>query len=332
MKQLLTFLLLALAFNFARAQDTFSIVAIDTITGELGSAGASCIGAPQIPQGCYILSDVIPGIGVIHTQASYHQSNQAYARSLMLQQVPPEEMIELLVANDVGGNPAVRQYGIADFYTGVPRTAAYTGANCLNYKNHIIGPNYVIAGNILLGQQILDSMEARFLATEGELACKLMAAMQGAKVVGADTRCLNAGISSLSAFLRVAKPNDLPNDLYLDLNIPSTIAGIDPIDSLQVLVDIWGGCELTYINEREKNHHIRVYPNPSDGMLNIEFPKKINEKVHVEILTITGSRLLEYRDVSESAIQIRYNFKPGMYICRILDDKGNEITEKFLIK
>ncbi len=53
-------------------------------------------------------------------------------------------------------------------------------------------------------------MEYRFLNTEGSLAEKLMSALQGAKVPGADTRCLNEGTSSLSAFVRVAKPNDHP--------------------------------------------------------------------------------------------------------------------------
>ncbi len=254
MKKASIFLLLSVLISSTTisGQDTFSIVAVDTITGELGSAGASCIGAPQIPQGCYILSDVLPGIGVIHTQASYNAANQNYARSLMLDGIPPDEMIELLVENDVGNNPSIRQYGIIDFYTGSPRTAAYTGANCLNYKNHIVGPNYTIQGNILLGQQILDSMEARFLATEGELACKLMAAMQGAKVVGADTRCINAGISSLSAFIRVAKPDDPASELYLDINIPSTTTGVDPIDSLQVLFDMEINCVITGLNKSKQ--------------------------------------------------------------------------------
>lgn len=44
------------------AQDTFSIVAVDTVTGEIGSAGASCVG-PIGGVGAFILSDVIEGIG-----------------------------------------------------------------------------------------------------------------------------------------------------------------------------------------------------------------------------------------------------------------------------
>ena len=44
-----------------KAQDTFSIVAIDSVTGEIGSAGASCVGSSgSYPHGAQILSDVIP--------------------------------------------------------------------------------------------------------------------------------------------------------------------------------------------------------------------------------------------------------------------------------
>ena len=99
------------------------------------------------------------------------------------------------------------------------RSAAFTGDNCYDYKNHIIGDHYSIQGNILFGQRILDSMEYRFINTSGSLANRLMSAMQGAKIPGADTRCLNEGISSLSAFIRVAKENDNIDSLYLDINV-----------------------------------------------------------------------------------------------------------------
>jgi len=57
---------------FTYGQDTFSICAIDTVTGEVGSAGASCIDENAIAGGCIILSDVLPGVGVIHTQAGFN--------------------------------------------------------------------------------------------------------------------------------------------------------------------------------------------------------------------------------------------------------------------
>ncbi|MCB0804491.1 MAG: DUF1028 domain-containing protein, partial [Bacteroidales bacterium] len=140
MKNIIPLFLSIIGFVSLQAQDTFSIVAVDTVTGEIGSAGASCIGAPQIPQGCYILSDVLPGIGAIHTQAYYTAGNQSYAHSLMELEVSPEQMIDSLVEHDSGNNPTIRQYGIVDFYTGSPRTAGYSGVNCDDYKNHIVGP------------------------------------------------------------------------------------------------------------------------------------------------------------------------------------------------
>ena len=268
------FLLLIAGFLMIQnifSQDTFSICAVDTITGEVGSAGASCIGAPQLPGGCRILSYVKPGVGVIHTQAYYLAANQNYGIQLMNLGLPPQQIIDSLVANDAQNNPSKRQYGVVDLFEGSARCAAYTGVNCDDYKNHIIGPNYTIQGNILLGQQILDSMEARFLNTEGELACKLMAALQGAKVIGADTRCLDDGVSSLSAFLRVAQPNDPANDLYLDLNVPSVLPGTDPIDVLQNLVDNWGGCLGSGFELNDPSEFIKIYPNPSNQAINFYF-------------------------------------------------------------
>ena len=80
-----------------------------------------------------------------------------------------------------------------------------------------------------------------------------MAALQGAKIPGADTRCLDEGISTLSAFIRVAKTNDDDDSYYIDLNVNSVIPyyneygfWIDPIDSLQTLYDIWYNTTFPY--------------------------------------------------------------------------------------
>ncbi len=226
------FTLLAAILVASPAEATFSIVAVDPANGEVGSAGASCIA------GSIILSDVLPGLGGIHTQAYWNSQNQQYAHLLMEQGHSPEEIIDSLVVHDAQNNPTIRQYGIVDLVGG-GRSAAYTGVNCTDYKGHILGPTYAIQGNILLGPEILTDMEAAFLATLGTLADKLMAALQAAKVPGADTRCLSYGKSSISAFLRVGRPGDPPGDLYLHLNINNTAPSQDPIDLLQELYDQW---------------------------------------------------------------------------------------------
>lgn len=218
------------------SQDTFSIVAVDTITGEIGSAGASCVG-PIGGVGAYILSDVIEGVGGIHTQASYLAQNQQNAHNRMLEGLSPQQIIDWLIDNDVQGNPTIRQYGIVDL-TRNGESAAYTGGNCSDYKNHVTGPGYAIQGNILLGQVIIDTMQYAFLNTEGPLAEKLMATLQAAKIIGADTRCASRGTSSQSGFVKVVRIGD-GNNPYLQIVVPDTPAGKDPIDSLQTMFNNW---------------------------------------------------------------------------------------------
>jgi uncharacterized Ntn-hydrolase superfamily protein len=262
MKKIIYVIIIVLPF-LVNGQDTFSIVAVDTLTGEIGSAGASCIDDSQIEGGALIISDVIPGRGAIHTQSYWNSTNQQNAHNRMVEGMSPGEIIQWLATHDAQNNPSVRHYGIVDFDSaGHSRSAGYTGANCMNYKNHITGPNYAIQGNILLGQMILDSIEARFLNTEGTFAQRMMAALQGANVVGADTRCTENGTSSLSAFIRIARPEDPAGGFYCDLNVPEVPEGMEPIDSLQTLFDAWWET-VVGIEERPDEGIFVIYPNPA---------------------------------------------------------------------
>ena len=217
---------------FGLIYSTFSIVAVDLNNGQVGSAGASCIG------GSIIISDIHPGVGAIHTQSYWSGYNQIMASNLMDSGLSPDEIISYLIENDVNNNPSIRQYGIVDIYEG-GRSAAYTGENCMDYKNHILGINYAIQGNILLNEQVLINIENNFNTTIGTLSDKLMAALQGANIPGADSRCLDNGTSSLSAFIRVAEPFDEPDNFLLDLNINNTNNNQEPIDLLQDLYNEW---------------------------------------------------------------------------------------------
>jgi len=327
-KYLLLFFIFASAYISSPAQDTFSIVAIDTITGEIGSAGASCIDEGGIPGGVIVLSDVHPGIGAIHTQAYWLAANQNYAKQLMNDGLSPQQIIDSLVAHDAQNNPTKRQYGIVDFRDGVVRSAAYTGVNCDNYKNHITGPNYSIQGNILLGQEILDSMESRFLNTEGELICRLMAALQGAKVVGADTRCFAYGTSSLSAFARVAKPTDSVNDLYLDFNVPSVASGVDPIDSLQVLVDNWGGCVGVGIEENAVQ--TKIFPNPAEDKITFQ---NIFEISSIRIFNTLGKEIFSQKNIGENILIVDLSrFAPGFYTFQINLLSNKQSSGSFIVQ
>ena len=123
------------------AQHTFSICAVDPVTGEVGSAGASCI------ENSIIISDVHPGVGVIHTQAYYTGANQNIAEDLMDLGIAPADIIDSMIVNDIAGNPTIRQYGIVDLVDG-GRSAAYTGESCSDWKGHLTGTTNAIQGKI----------------------------------------------------------------------------------------------------------------------------------------------------------------------------------------
>ncbi len=218
-------------FLAPRVEATFSIVAVDTITGEVGSAGASCIA------GSNIIEDVVEGIGAINTQAFYLSGNQANAHALLIAGIAPDSIMSWLAANDVQNDSGRRQYGAVTL-AGQGASAAFTGVLTNDWKGHITGPTYSIQGNILLGPHILDSMEFVFLNTSGPLEERLMAALEAAKVVGADTRCTSSGKSSISAFIKVVRIGDggIP---YIREIIGNTTGSTDPIDLLRVKFDSW---------------------------------------------------------------------------------------------
>ncbi|PTM03946.1 MAG: secretion protein [Bacteroidetes bacterium] len=230
-------LLFTLPINVLFGQDTFSIVAVDPNTGEVGSAGASCVDLFQTSlESDDFLGELFPGKGAINSQAYYLPANQKNARVQILKGKNAQEIIEWLKNNDVESKPFFRQYGVVSMTNNSVFTAAFTGDSTDAYTGHIIGPNYSIQGNILLNEDVLKSMEKAFLETKGELSCKLMAALQGANVVGADRRCTKNESSSLFAFIKVAQKEDSFGEPSLLLSV-RTHAGdsIEPIDSLQVL-------------------------------------------------------------------------------------------------
>lgn len=239
MRRLKLFLLLVLASAASIAQDTFSIVAIDTETGEVGAAGASCVDLAEYGiEDASFLGVLMPGMFAMNTQAYYDSTNQANAKELLQQGFTPTEVIAWLHLNDVNDTPEVRQYGIVAFVDGEPQSEGYTGAQNMDYANHIVGENYAIQGNILLGPEVLEKMEENFNSTEGSLAEKLMAALEGAKIVGADSRCSENESSSLFAFVKVAAPDDEPGEPSLKLQV-ITKAGdkIEPITELRKKFD-----------------------------------------------------------------------------------------------
>lgn len=191
---LLTTLMLAtVAFPVLaeRTVATFSIVAADPATGEVGLAVASRF---------FAVGSVVPygraGTGAVATQASADTSFGPRGLELLARGALPEEIATILLRGD--GNANKRQFGIV---AADGKSFSYTGKDCGPWAGGRSGPNYAIQGNILAGEAVVVAMEAAFLGTKGTLADRMYAALLAGDAKGGDSR------GKQSASLQIWKAN-----------------------------------------------------------------------------------------------------------------------------
>lgn len=206
----------AASLTAAPARATFSIVAYDSLTQELGVA---------VQSRAFSVGMAVPwaeaGVGAIATQATTNVSLGPEGLALLRQGKSAPEVLRALVAADSGASH--RQLGIVDARG---RSAAHTGADCNAWAGHRTGPGYSIQGNILAGEAVVAEMERAFLGTPGELATRLLAALDAGQAAGGDKR----GMQS-AAILVVRPSDDYPEyrTRYVDLRVEDSK---DPIREL----------------------------------------------------------------------------------------------------
>jgi uncharacterized Ntn-hydrolase superfamily protein len=162
---------------------TFSIVARDPVTEELGVAVQS-----RAFRAAAIVSYAKSGVGAIATQASANQSYGPRGLDLLEQGLSPDEVVDRLTGADEGRDR--RQLAVIDARG---RVRAYTGSRTSDWAGHIEGENYSVQGNILVSEDVVRSMAHAFETTEGELAERLMAALDAGQAAGGDARGKQSG-------------------------------------------------------------------------------------------------------------------------------------------
>jgi uncharacterized Ntn-hydrolase superfamily protein len=162
---------------------TFSIVARDPVTEELGVAVQS-----RAFRAAAIVSYAKSGVGAIATQASANQSYGPRGLELLEQGLSPDEVVTRLTIADEGRDR--RQLAVIDAQG---RVSAYTGSRTSDWAGHIEGNNYSVQGNILVSEQVVQAMAQAFETTEGELAERLMAALDAGQAAGGDARGKQSG-------------------------------------------------------------------------------------------------------------------------------------------
>src|SRR5712692_908377 len=252
---------------------TFSIVARDPQTGELGIAVQSkflAVGA-VVP---WAKADV----GAIATQAWANTSYGPRGLELLAYGLPASEVLAQLVEEDAGR--ADRQVGIV----GVKGEAAtYTGTQCFPWAGGHVGEHYTCQGNILVGEDTVLSMARTFERTTGHLCDRLVAALAAGQAAGGDSR----GKQS-AALLVVREGGGYSgfNDRFIDLRVDDHP---QPIDELYRILQL---------------HKLYLFPpNPLDILV---IDQAIAQELQ-QLLTTTGdyqgSISGSYDDVTRDAFR-----------------------------
>lgn len=214
---------------------TYSIVASNTRTREVGGAGASCLDGADV----YVVYAASPGHGVVHAQAHYSLRAKAEAARLLGEGYLPADILRALTASSFDGNAQIRQYGIVDVQG---NAAGFTGRGTTAYAADAQGRAgdfaYSVQGNILTSARVLDQAAAAFAGSGCDLPARLMAALEaGAGSGEGDSRCIERGLPSDSAFLQVERA-DLPSGSYLSLRV-ETSGELSPLPLLRAKLDAW---------------------------------------------------------------------------------------------
>jgi uncharacterized Ntn-hydrolase superfamily protein len=157
---------------------TYSIVARDPDTGELGAAVQShwfAVGS--------LCTWARPGVGAVATQSVVEPAYGPNALDLMADGSSAGDALAELIAADPLA--AVRQVGVVDAHGGV---AVHTGADCIPCAGDVIGPHWTCQANMMANDTVPGAMSAAFERATGDLADRLVTALEAAEEAGGDVR------------------------------------------------------------------------------------------------------------------------------------------------
>ena len=205
-----------------RPVHTFSIVARDAASGELGVAVQShwfAVGA-MVPW-------VEAGVGAIATQSFVDPSYGKLGLDLMRSGKSAPEALEALLAAD--GAREVRQVAMIDARG---KVAAHTGAKCVAAAGHIVGNDHSVQANMMANEAIWPAMRRAFEGARGDLADRMLAALDAAQDAGGDIR----GKQSAALVVATGEPSGKPwADRVFDLRVDDDE---EPLQELRRLVTL----------------------------------------------------------------------------------------------
>lgn len=209
---------------------TFSIVAADPSSGEVGVAVASRF---------FAVGSVVPyaraGVGAVATQASANTTYGPGALELLARGATAAEALTILVRADDGQSH--RQAGVV---AADGRSATFTGTGCSAWAGGRSGPNYAVQGNILTGEPVVAAMERAFVESAGKpLAERLYSAIVAGDAAGGDSRGKQSAVLLVSRAGGGYGGND---DRAIDIRVddhPEPIVELGRLVELALVNDLW---------------------------------------------------------------------------------------------
>jgi uncharacterized Ntn-hydrolase superfamily protein len=203
-----------------RPVHTYSIVARDPDTGELGVAVQShwfSVGP--------VVAWAEAGVGAVATQSFIDPSYGRNGLELMRAgKSAPDTLKELLGKDDA---KEVRQVAMIDAQG---RVEAWTGRNDIQAAGHIVGKNFSVQANLMLNDKVWPAMARAFESTKGDLADRMLAALDAAQAAGGDIR----GRQSAALLVVTGKPTGQAwKDRTFDLRVDDSP---QPLQELRRLV------------------------------------------------------------------------------------------------
>jgi len=204
---------------------TYSIVALDPATGELGAAVQShwfSVGS--------LCTWTRPGVGAVATQSVVEPAHGPHALDRIAAGAPAGDALRELIEADPLGS--VRQVGVVDAAGNV---AVHTGANCIPCAGDALGAHWSCQANMMARDTVPQAMSSAFEHAEGDLADRLIAALKAAEGQGGDVR------GRQSAAITVVPPEGEPWLTRIDLRVEDHE---DPIAELGRLLTLQRAYEL----------------------------------------------------------------------------------------
>lgn len=205
-----------------RPVHTFSIVARDPATGQLGVA---------VQSHWFSVGTMVPwveaGIGAVATQSFVDPSYGKLGLELMRGGRSAPDALAALLAKDESRE--VRQVAMIDAQG---RVAVHTGTKNIAAAGHVVGTNYSVQANMMLNERIWPAMAKAFENTKGDLADRMLAALDAAQAAGGDVR----GKQSAALVVVTGKPTgNAWTDRIFDLRVDDSA---EPLKELRRLVTL----------------------------------------------------------------------------------------------